>query len=115
MTRRVLLTMIAVAAVLAFTAGSLAASGEDVLAAGTYTAKIKALTCAGCGPLVRKTMEGMAEIQSATVDSKASSVEFVVKKDNSVKVADLQKALKAAADKMGMGADYTLSDVKLKK
>ncbi len=113
MTRRVVFALIAVTAVLAITVGA-AAAADDVLAAGTYAAKIKALTCAGCGPLVKKTLEGMKEIQSATVDSKASTVQFVVKKDNSVKVADVQEALKAAAAKMGMGADYTLSDIKKK-
>lgn len=114
MTRRVLLGITAFAAVLAFTVGAVAAA-EDVLAAGAYTAKVKALTCAGCGPLVKKTLEGMKEIESATVDSKASTVQFVVKKDNTVKVADVQAALKVSADKMGMGADYTLSDIKAKK
>ncbi len=113
MMRRVVFALVAVAAVLAITIGTVAAA-EDVLAGGTYTAKVKALTCAGCGPLVKKTLEGMKQIESATVDSKASTVQFVVKKDNSVKVADVQEALKAAAAKMGMGADYTLSDIKKK-
>ncbi len=110
MTRRVVFALTAVMAVLAITIGTVAAA-ENVLAAGTYSAKIKALTCGGCGPLVKKTLEGMKEIESATVDSKASTVQFVVKKDATVKVADVQAALKDAAAKMGMGADYTLSDI----
>jgi hypothetical protein len=45
------------------------------------------------------------------VDQDKKTVQFTVKKDATVKVSDLQKALKAAADRMGMGADYTLSDL----
>lgn len=85
---------------------------DEVLAAGSYTASVKALVCRGCGSLVKKTLEGLKEIESATVDQQKSTVQFVVKKENTVKLADLQKELKAAADKMGMGADYTLSNVK---
>ena len=105
--------LIVCCAVLGVVATSVRAA-DDVLNAGAYTAKVKAMTCGGCPPLVKKTMEGLKGIESAAVDRQSSSVEFTVKKDNTVKVADLQTALKAASDKMGMGADYTLSDIKPK-
>lgn len=101
-------------ALLAIVAATSARAADDVLGAGTYTAKVKALTCRGCGPLVKKTMEGLKGIESASVDQQTSIVEFTVKKDNAIKVSEIQTALKAAAEKMGMGADYTLSDVKAK-
>jgi hypothetical protein len=85
---------------------------QDVLKTGEYVAGVKAITCGGCGPLIKKTMEGMKEIESVTVDSQKKAVHFAVKKDATVKVGDLQKALDAAAQKMGMGADYTLMDLK---
>ncbi len=91
-----------------------AAAADETLSPGTYTANVKAIVCGGCGPLIKRTLEGMKEIQSASVDQKAKTVEFTVKKDNTVKVSDIQAALKAAADKMGMGADYTLSNVRVK-
>ncbi len=96
------------------TTAVMASAAEDQLGAGTYTAKVKALVCRGCGPLVKKTIEGLKPIESATVDQQKSTVEFTVKKDNTIKVSETQAALKTAADKMGMGADYTLSDVKAK-
>ena len=90
------------------------ASGQsqDVLSAGAYTAKVKAIVCGGCGPLIKQTLEKMTQIDAVSVDSEKLSVNFTVKKDSSIKLSEIQKALKAAADKMGMGADYTLSDLK---
>ena len=114
--RRVLRTVVATAALLAAFATTtvITRAGENSLRAGTYTAKVKALVCRGCGPLVKKTMEDLKAIESASVDQQASTVEFKVRKDNTIKVSEIQTALKAAADRMGMGADYTLSDVKAK-
>jgi hypothetical protein len=89
-----------------------AQNAPEALKAGDYTATVKALVCGGCGPLVKQTMEGMKEIGSVTVDSAKKTVQFSVKKDATVKVTDLQKALDGAAKKMGMGADYTLIDLK---
>jgi len=112
--KRVLYSMMAALAVLAMI-GLAAGQSPEVLNAGKYTAKVKAITCGGCGPLIKKTMLAMKEIESAVIDSDKKTVEFVVKKDSSVKVSDLQKALKAASDQMGMGADYTLSELKATK
>jgi hypothetical protein len=89
-----------------------AQKAPEVLKAGEYSASVKALVCGGCGPLVKQTMEGMKDIGSVSVDSAKKTVQFSVKKDATVKVADLQKALDGAAKKMGMGADYTLLDLK---
>jgi len=101
------------ALVLAAMIGAPLASGQsqDVLSSGTYAAKVKAIVCGGCGPLIQKTLQGMKEIEAVKVDQDKKTIQFAVKKDATVKVSDLQKALKAAADKMGMGADYTLSDL----
>lgn len=85
---------------------------QDVLKAGTYSAKVKAIVCGGCGPLIKQTLEKMKEIDTVSVDSAKKTVQFAVKKDSTVKLSDVQKALKAAADQMGMGADYELSDLK---
>ena len=88
-----------------------AQKAPEVLKTGEYTAKVKAITCGGCGPLIKKTMEGMKEIDSVSVDSKNKTVQFAVKEGATINYADLQKALDAAAEKMGMGADYTLLDL----
>jgi hypothetical protein len=93
-------------------AGALAA--EDVLKAGQYTAKVKAIVCGGCGPLIVKTLQGFKELDAITVDPQASTLQFTVKKDSTAKFAEIQKALNAAADQMKMGADYTLKDLKRK-
>ena len=110
--KNVIVTFAATILVLAIAVAPIAAQTQDVLKPGEYTAKVKALVCAGCGPLIVKTMKAMKEIDSVSVDSANKTVKFAVKKDATLKAADLQKALKGAADAMGMGADYTLSDLK---
>jgi hypothetical protein len=87
---------------------------KDMLMPGTYTAKVKAIVCGMCGPLIQKTLQNFKELDAVTVDQKNSTVQFSVKKDSMTAMGDLQKALDAAAKRMGMGADYTLSDVKPK-
>ena len=101
----ILVAMVAVAPIAAQKA-------PEVLKTGEYTATVKAITCGGCGPLIKRTMEGMKEIDSVSVDSKNKTVQFAVKAGATVDYANLQKALDAAAEKMGMGADYTLLDLK---
>ena len=88
---------------------------KDMLMPGTYTAKVKAIVCDGCGPLIQKTLQNFKELEAVTVDQKGKTVQFSVKKGAMTTAVDLQKALDAAAKRMGMGADYTLSDVKAKK
>ena len=90
------------------------ADGKDMLMPGAYTAKVKAIVCEGCGPLIQKTLQNFKELDAVTVDQKSSTVQFSVKKDNMTNLGDLQKALDAAAKRMGMGANYTLSDLKPK-
>jgi hypothetical protein len=109
--------LVAMAATLVLLAVLSAASGQsqDVLKPGAYTAKVKAITCSGCGPLIVKTMQGMKEIESVSVDSAKKTVQFAVKRDSTLKISELEKALKAAAERMGMGADYTLLDLKATK
>ena len=106
-----------IAAILALTAlvfaFGAAAQSRGLLAAGKYTAKVKSIVCDECGQRIKQAMENTQSVDSVVVDSKASAVRFQVKK--AVKLGDLQSALKTAATKMGMGADYTLSDVKLAK
>jgi len=89
-----------------------AQKAPDVLKPGEYTASVKAIVCGGCASLIKQTMQGMKSIDAVSVDSAKKTVQFAVKKDATVKVADLQKALDAAAKNMGMGADYTLVDLK---
>ncbi len=92
-----------------------AQKAPDVLKSGEYTATVKAMVCGGCASLVKQTMRENKNIDAVSVDSAKNTVQFSVKKDATVKVADLQKALDAAAKNMGMGADYTLMDLKSAK
>lgn len=83
-----------------------------VLSEGEYTAKVKALVCSGCGPMVESALKGMEGVESAAVDSGASTVKFSVKKGAKIRKDDLQKTLDAEAAKMGMGANFNLFDLK---
>jgi hypothetical protein len=89
-------------------------SQSGMLMTGTYVAKVKAIVCEGCGPLIQKTLQNFKELEAVTVDQKNKTVQFSVKKGSMTTVGNLQKALNAAAKLMGMGADYTLSDLKPK-
>jgi len=60
---------------------------------------VKSIVCDECGQRIRQPMENTRSINSVAVDSKASTVRFQVK----------------GAIEMGMGADCTLSDVKIAK
>lgn len=82
------------------------------LGPGTYTANVKAMTCGGCGEFIEKTLRAQPGIESANANNREKTVTFKVKNGTQVKMSDLQKALKASSDEMGMGADYTLKDLK---
>jgi copper chaperone CopZ len=82
---------------------------EQTLKEGQYMAKVKAIVCGGCGEYIQKAMNEVKGIESVSVDQEKSMVHFAVKKGETVRTADLQKNLKAWAEKMGMGADYQLS------
>ena len=88
--------------------------GDDpVLPSGQYSAKAKSLVCGGCGSMMEKTLRGLPGIETAEGEPKTGRVDFTVKKGEKVKWSELQKALKESSDKMGMGADFTLSDFKV--
>ena len=89
-----------------------APEGDLVLQAGTYTAQVAAIPCEGCPPVIEQTMLAQPGIATAKADQKTSSLTFTIKPDAQVNAADLQKALKAASDQMGMGADYSLKNIK---
>jgi len=88
------------------------AKAPAMLATGRYTAKIKALVCGACAKKIAETARAFPGIQSVSVDGKTSMLRFAVAPDAQVDVAKLQAAMKAASDEMGMGADYTLSDIR---
>jgi hypothetical protein len=87
---------------------------KDMLMPGTYVAKVKAIVCEGCGPLIQKTLQNFKELEAVAVDQKNKTVQFSVKKGSMTTVSALQKALDASAKSMGMGADYSLLNLKLK-
>lgn len=82
----------------------------QTLKPGEYTATAKAVVCSACAAEIEKTLKAFPGVEGVTVAPEGGGVRFKVKK--SVKLDDLQKALKADSDKMGMGADYTLRDIK---
>lgn len=91
-----------------------AAAAEKALAPGAYTATVKAIVCEGCGRFIEETLKKNPQIDTTSVDPKAKTVSFIVKPGKPVKLSDLQAELKKSADLMGMGANYTLSDLKRK-
>lgn len=87
-------------------------SKDPVLKAGHYSAKVKAVVCSGCAPMIQKTMGSFPAVESVSFDQEAVKVYFKIKKGSALKLSKLQKALAEAAGRMGMGADYTLYELK---
>lgn len=87
------------------------AAKDTVLKTGKYTAHVAAIPCEGCPPVIEQTMLAQPGIATAKADQKTSTLLFTIKPDAQVNVSDLQKALKAASDQMGMGADYSLKGI----
>jgi len=85
---------------------------DQILQTGKYTAQVTAIPCDGCPPVIDQTMLAQQGIGSAKADQKTSTLTFTVKPEARAKVSDIQKALKDASDQMGMGADYTLKNIK---
>lgn len=85
---------------------------KGVLKEGAYTATVAALVCGACPPQVEKTLKTFPGIEGVSVSQEKSTVSFTVKKGALVKEAKLQMTLKAASSKMGMGADFSLRDLK---
>lgn len=82
------------------------------LTTGRYTAKVKALVCGACAKKITATARAFPGLQNVSVDAKSSTLRFAVEPDARVDIAKLQAAMKAASDEMGMGADYSLSDIR---
>lgn len=101
-----------------FAAAPKTRSKPQAMTAGEYSAKVKAIVCSGCVPIIEKTMREFPGIESVSVEQETSTVRFTVKKGARVNLAKLQETLKAAAGTMGMGADYRLlelTDLKTKQ
>jgi predicted small secreted protein len=87
-------------------------AGDDVLSPGRYAGTIKAFVCGGCGEWVETKLSVMKSLENVSADQKTRVVQFAVKKGAKINRSDLQKVLDAAAREMGMGADFTLIDLK---
>lgn len=83
-----------------------------VLKAGRYSATVTAMVCGMCAGNVERTLKAFHGVEGVKVAKGSTKVEFSVKRGAKVDLARLQQKLKAASDDMGMGADYTLKDVK---
>lgn len=86
-------------------------AADASLSAGYYEANVGAIVCGGCKALIEKTMRSVDGVGAAQVDDQKGKVVFAVLKGHTVRLGEIQSALKVAADQMGMGADYSLSDV----
>lgn len=87
-------------------------AGEEMLSPGRYTATVKAFVCDGCAEWITTKLKTEKSLEDVTADQKTRVVQFTVKKEAKVKRADIQKVLDAAAKEMGMGADFTLTELK---
>lgn len=82
------------------------------LAPGTYGATLPAFVCGGCTEWVQSHLEKDKRLTAVAVDPATRALSFRVKPGATVTAAEIQKALDAAATQMGMGADYTMTELK---
>lgn len=87
-------------------------TADQVLTSGAYSAQVKGIVCNGCGAFIQQTLESINGLEKISVDQTKKTVQFQVKKEAKIKLVEVQKALKASAEKMGMGADYQLRNLK---
>lgn len=106
------LVLAALAATQGFAANAHGKGTKGILKEGSYSAQVTGLLCSACPPEVEKALKSFPGVEGVTVSQEKSTVTFKVKKGAALKAAKLQAALKAASDKMGMGADYSLRDLK---
>ncbi|TXH29781.1 MAG: hypothetical protein E6Q99_00260 [Elusimicrobia bacterium] len=82
------------------------------LAPGGYGATLPAFVCGGCAEWVQGHLAKDKRLTGVAVDPASRALTFRVKPGAPVTAAELQKALDAAATQMGMGADYTMTELK---
>lgn len=85
---------------------------KKVLTQGVYAATVAALVCEACPAEVAKTLKAFPGLEAVSLSREKSTVRFAVKKGAAVRTEKLQSALRAASERMGMGADYGLRDLK---
>ncbi|OGR85096.1 MAG: hypothetical protein A2901_02355 [Elusimicrobia bacterium RIFCSPLOWO2_01_FULL_54_10] len=111
-TKAVMVTMLGISVSFAAPKPKAKAISEAVLAPGAYSAQVKGIVCGGCGQLIQQTLEKFNGIEKVAVNQDEKTVNFQVRKGSKLKLSEIQKALQASAGKMGMGADYTLQNLK---
>lgn len=87
----------------------------STLASGTYTANVKSIPCEGCISLIEETLKSNPALEKIQVNAEKKTLTFQVKKNVVAKMPDIQKELNAAAEQMGMGADFTLENIRAAK
>lgn len=78
----------------------------------TLLAAALPLCAAAAWALEGKTTAGFPGLKNVSVDAKSRTLKFSVNPGAKVDMAKMQASLKAASDEMGMGADYSLSDIR---
>jgi copper chaperone CopZ len=91
------------------------ADSMEILTGGAYSAQVKGIVCLGCGEYIKQTLQKIPGVEQVSVDQGKKTVQFKVKEGSKLKLAEVQQALRASAEKMGMGADYQLRDLKKQK
>ncbi len=106
------LVMAVLAATRGFAAAPTIKAAKGVLKQGAYSATVAALVCESCPAEVEKALKAFPGLEDVSISREKSAVRFTVKKGTPVKTEKLQSALRAASERMGMGADYSLRDLK---
>jgi len=110
--KKTLSSIAAVALLASFGFAAAPKAKAQTLKEGRYSAQVKAIVCGACAPKILETVRAFPGVEDASVDKDKSQLTFAVKHGAKVSLGKLQAKLKAASDDMGMGADYTLHDVK---
>jgi hypothetical protein len=85
------------------------------LTTGYYEALVKAIPCDCCKDHLEETIRNTDGIGAAQYNDAEGTVRFTVMKGKTLSLPQLTESLQQAQEQMGMGADYTLSEIKLLK
>jgi hypothetical protein len=83
-------------------------AAEEPLSPGRYSATIKTFVCGGCAEWVESHLQSQKSLEEVKAVQETKALSFTVKKGAKVKRSDVQKVLDAAAQEMGMGADFEM-------
>jgi cation transport ATPase len=109
---RGLKTLLAAAFFAAWAVPGRAAEGYSELKSGRYEIRVEGMVCTTCARLIVEEVLKLKEVQKATADFDQETLFLTVKLEHTLSVSKLEKALKKAAKRVDLQADYAVVNIR---